>query len=268
MSADYALRIVEPILDALQHAHDHGLVHRDVKPDNILLESATGRPLLVDFGIVKYLDGPAHLTESGFIVGTPLYMSPEQALGSQSVDARSDVYGMGAVLFQLLTGAPPFEGTDSQEIVGRHIREPVPSASLSRDNVPPWISAIVLRCMAKHPDDRYPTARAVLEAIRAGRAGAGGGSRWPAAAGRRVSHRDDAGRERPPRAASVDGRGRGGRPRRSACWSSPAVVMRTAREAMGRPARLPMPSSRPPRPAPPSRAPNWWSRTASPSRSR
>ena len=173
LSADYALRIVEPILDALQHAHDHGLVHRDVKPDNILLESATGRPLLVDFGIVKYLDGPAHLTESGFIVGTPLYMSPEQALGSQSVDARSDVYGMGAVLFQLLTGAPPFEGTDSQEIVGRHIREPVSSASLSRDNVPPWISAIVLRCMAKHPDDRYPTARAVLEAIRAGRAGAG-----------------------------------------------------------------------------------------------
>ena len=172
LSPDFALRIVEPILDALQHAHDHGLVHRDVKPDNILLEAGTGRPLLVDFGIVKYLDGPAHLTDAGFIVGTPLYMSPEQALGSQSVDARSDVYGMGAVLFQLLTGAPPFEGTDSQEIVGRHIREPVSSASLSRDNVPPWVSAIVLRSMAKHPDDRYPTARAVLEAIRAGRAGA------------------------------------------------------------------------------------------------
>jgi hypothetical protein len=78
-------------------------------------------------------------------------------------------------LFQLLTGAPPFEGTDSQEIVGRHIREPVSSASLSRDSVPPWISAIVLRCMAKHPDDRFPTARAVLEAIRAGRAGASAG---------------------------------------------------------------------------------------------
>jgi hypothetical protein len=171
LSADHALRIVEPVLDALQHAHEHGLVHRDVKPDNILLESGTGRPLLVDFGIVKYLDGPAHLTEAGYIVGTPLYMSPEQALGSRSVDARSDVYGMGAVLFQLLTGAPPFEGTDSQEIVGRHIREPVPSASLSRDNVPPWVKALVLRCMAKHPDDRYASARDVLEAIRAGRAG-------------------------------------------------------------------------------------------------
>jgi hypothetical protein len=172
LPADRALRIVEPVLEALQHAHDHGLVHRDVKPANILIESGTGRPLLVDFGIVKYLDGPAHLTETGFIVGTPLYMSPEQALGSRSVDARSDLYGIGAVLFQLLTGAPPFEGTDSQEIVGRHISEPVPSAGLSRDGIPPWISGIVLRCMAKHPDDRFPTARAVLEAIRAAKAGA------------------------------------------------------------------------------------------------
>jgi hypothetical protein len=174
LPADRALRVVEPILEALQHAHDNGLVHRDVKPDNILLEAGTGRPLLVDFGIVKYLDGPANLTDAGFIVGTPLYMSPEQALGSRSVDARSDVYGIGAVLFQLLTGAPPFEGADSQEIVGRHIREPVPFASLSRDGIPPWIGSLVLRCMAKHPDDRFPTARAVLEAIRAGKAGAHG----------------------------------------------------------------------------------------------
>jgi serine/threonine protein kinase len=169
---DRALRIVEPVLEALQHAHDHGLVHRDVKPDNILIETGTGRPLLVDFGIVNYLDGPAHHTETGFIVGTPLYMSPEQALGSRSVDARSDIYGMGAVLFQLLTGAPPFEGTDSQEIVGRHISEPVPWAGLARDGIPPWISGIVLRCLAKHPDDRFPTALALLEAIRAAKAAA------------------------------------------------------------------------------------------------
>jgi hypothetical protein len=171
LPADRALAVVEPILEALQHAHDHGLIHRDVKPENILIEAGTGRPLLVDFGIVKYLDGPAHLTESGFIVGTPLYMSPEQALGSR-VDARTDIYGLGAVLFQLLTGAPPFEGNDSQEIVGRHLQDPVPVASLSRDGIPPWLSRIVVRCMAKHPDDRFPTARALRDALRAGRAAA------------------------------------------------------------------------------------------------
>jgi hypothetical protein len=90
------------------------------------------------------------------------------------VDARSDVYGIGTVLYQLITGSPPFDGADSQEIVGRHIREPVPSAGLSRDGVPKWIAGVVLRCMAKHPDDRFPTARAVLEAIQAGKSGAHG----------------------------------------------------------------------------------------------
>jgi tRNA A-37 threonylcarbamoyl transferase component Bud32 len=201
LPVDRALGIVEPILEALQHAHEHGLVHRDVKPDNIVIEAGTGRPLLVDFGIVKNLEAPADITEAGYIVGTPLYMSPEQALGSQKVDARSDIYGIGAVLFHLLTGAPPFPGEDSQEIVGRHISEPLPVASLSRDRVPPWLSRIVVRCMAKHPDDRYPTARALLQAIREGRASApdaAGPPVPPAAAAAAPASADDTPTERFP----------------------------------------------------------------------
>jgi len=169
LSVPRALAIIEPMLETLQHAHEQGLVHRDVKPDNILIEAGTGRPLLVDFGIVKYLDGAAGHTQTGFIVGTPLYMSPEQALGRHDVDARADIYGIGVVLFQMLTGAPPFEGDDSQEIVTRHVHEPVPVATLSSDRVPPWLKAVVVRCLAKHPDDRYPSARAVLDALREGR---------------------------------------------------------------------------------------------------
>lgn len=161
-----ALAIAEPILETLDHAHQHGLVHRDVKPDNILIESGTGRPLLVDFGIVKWIDGPVQHTQTGFVVGTPLYMSPEQATGRGDVDARTDVYGMGIVLFQMLTGAPPFEGDTSQEIVRRHLHEPVPVDSLARDRVPGWLSDILVACLEKHPDDRLPSARAVLEALR------------------------------------------------------------------------------------------------------
>jgi serine/threonine-protein kinase len=123
--------------------------------------------VLVDFGITKWLEGAAEQTDQGFIVGTPLYMSPEQAMGWRRLDARADLYGVGAVLFHMLTGSPPFPGDDSHEIVNRHLSEPVPAVALDREEIPIWLRSIVLRCLAKHPDDRYLSALALLQAIRA-----------------------------------------------------------------------------------------------------
>ncbi len=158
-SAD-GTRVLREAAWALAHAHAQGLVHRDVKPDNILLEGAAGRVLVADFGIAAAFDDP---TEPG-IVGTPEFMSPEQALG-QPLDARSDLYGLGATAFYAFSGRCPFEGATATEVLAKQVTEPAPALAAIGVVVPRKLAALIDRCLAKDPHQRPESAQALAEQL-------------------------------------------------------------------------------------------------------
>ena len=166
LALDEAVRITAEVGDALQYAHERGIVHRDIKPANILLSG--GHALVTDFGIAKSLDEADHgvtLTGTGVSVGTAAYMSPEQASGEKRIDARSDVYALAAVLYEMLAGEPPFTGPSAQAIVARIIVDAPRPIRTVRPNIPPHVQDALLRGLAKVPADRPASVRDFVETL-------------------------------------------------------------------------------------------------------
>jgi serine/threonine protein kinase/class 3 adenylate cyclase/predicted ATPase len=165
-----AVRIGREIALALAAAHARGLVHRDVKPANVWIEAPTGRTKLLDFGLARPLTEDVHLTAPGLVVGTPMYMAPEQARGEET-DARADLFSLGCVLYQMLTGRPPFEGKTAVAVMTAVVTNTPPPADRSNPGVPTQLSALVARLLAKEPGDRPASAESVsaeLQAIERG----------------------------------------------------------------------------------------------------
>ena len=166
-----AVEIVAQALAALQQAHRHGIVHRDLKPDNLYLVQTPGAPPLVkvlDFGISKVTatgEQQQKMTQTGTVLGTPTYMAPEQAAGRSDVDHRLDLYAMGVILFELLTGRVPFSGTNYNQILFAILSEPFPSPRALRPELPAALEAVVLKATSRHREDRYQDAGAMLQAV-------------------------------------------------------------------------------------------------------
>ena len=184
LPVDAALALAGEIADALAYAHGKGVVHRDIKPENILLSG--GHAVVADFGVAKALEqgaaastepGSTRLTRAGMAMGTPQYMSPEQATGDAVVDARADQYSLACVLYEMLAGEPPFAGTTAQTVIARSLTSPRPHVGRVRAGVPPALDAVVLKALSLEPAGRYPDMTSMRSALRAAGATASPGLR-------------------------------------------------------------------------------------------
>jgi serine/threonine-protein kinase len=160
-----ARRILAEVADALAYAHLRGVIHRDIKPDNILLDRQTGRAMVTDFGIAWAMEAGARLTATGIAVGTPTYMSPEQAVGERELDGRSDIYSTGVLGYQMLTGRVPFEAGNAMALLLKHVTERPRAIADLRPETPRGLRETVERAMMKAPEDRWPTAAALRDAL-------------------------------------------------------------------------------------------------------
>ena len=164
LPVDEALRITREAALALDYAHQEGVVHRDIKPENLLL-TKDGSTLVADFGIARALGTDEHLTQAGSSTGTPAYMSPEQANGDKAVDARTDVYSLGCVLYEMLAGEPPFTGSTAWAIIAKWLTEPIPSVRARRPDVSEGIDRAIQRALAQSPADRFATMAEFVRAL-------------------------------------------------------------------------------------------------------
>jgi serine/threonine-protein kinase len=170
LSIDQTRRILRDVADALAYAHERGVIHRDIKPDNILIDADSGRPMVTDFGIARAVsEGETRLTATGIAIGTPTYMSPEQAAGERAIDGRSDLYSLGILGYQMLSGEPPFVANSTPAILVKHVSErPVPIEQ-RRSDVPPDLARVIMQLLEKDPANRFPSASAVVVALDTGR---------------------------------------------------------------------------------------------------
>jgi predicted Ser/Thr protein kinase len=167
-----ARRMLREIADALAYAHTRGVIHRDIKPDNILLDAASGRVMVTDFGIARAIEAGSRLTVTGAAVGTPTYMSPEQAVGERDIDGRTDIYSLGVIGYQMLTGRVPFTAANPMALLLKHVGErPRPIADL-RSDAPKAFRDVIERALLKEPEERWPTAASLRDALVGGEAAA------------------------------------------------------------------------------------------------